>query len=103
MKELNRLKLRIGITDDTQDTLLRELLRESREFIMGYTRRDEDQWLPHFASVQIALAAAAFGRLGAEGVQSQSVGSVSTSFFGAEDLPASIKAALDSYRLIKGL
>jgi hypothetical protein len=96
---LKRLKIRLMITDETQDELLRALLGDARRLILAYTRRTDAQWLESFDAIQTAVAAAAYARLGAEGLASRTEGAITTTFFGADDLPKSVTAPLNNYRL----
>jgi hypothetical protein len=83
--------------------MLALLLLEAKEFILAYTKRSESQWIPAFDTVQTQIAVINYGRMGAEGLQSRSEGSISTAFFGVTDYPDSVIKTLNPYRLVKGL
>lgn len=102
-EKLLRLKIRLGISDAASDALLSVLLDDSKDFILGYTRRAPDQWLPCFDSAQLSIAAANFGAFGADGLKSRTEGSVSTVFAGDSGITKNLAASLDKYRLVKGL
>lgn len=99
---LNRLKIRLERKNDDDDTLLLALLEEAYWFILGYTRRTEEQWLPAFNVMLLQIASISFNRLSAEGIQSRREGDISSVFYaGSDDLPKSILNTLNPYRLIK--
>lgn len=103
MKQLENLKIVLGIEHEKQDALLTLLLDDIKIDILGYTRRNTEQWLAVFDSIQRKLAVIAYNNLGVEGASSRSEGDVSTSFFGIDDWSNSIKTTLNQYRLIKGV
>ena len=91
---IDRLKAVTGIRDDSQDELLTELLAQAEDYILAYTNRDE---LPESMSAgQVRLALLYFNRLGIEGESAHGEGGVSRSI---DDLPASLVAWLNKYRL----
>ncbi len=93
MTALERLKLRLDITDDKQDTLLELLLDDAQEVVLDIIGRDK---LPvGLISAQVELATAAYNKQGAEGESSRSEGGISRSFI--DGLPAEIKQRLLNY------
>lgn len=100
---LERFKVRldIDINDDSKDSLLTILLEDAEEYILTYTRRGKEQWLGAFNAVRFQVAAINYTRLGAEGVQSQREGDITTAYLGKEDYPDSVTKALNPYRRVK--
>ena len=93
MTALERLKLRLDITDDKQDTLLELLLDDAQEVVLDIIGRDK---LPvGLISVQVEIAVAAYNKQGAEGESSRSEGGISRSFI--DGLPTEIKQRLLNY------
>jgi len=101
MLTLSQFKLRVGETS-APDDLLRDILREARDYILTYTGRREDRWLPGFNSVQAKIGLIIYNRMGIEGVQARTEGGISTSLFSSgADYPDSITKLLDRYRVAK--
>lgn len=93
MTALERLKLRLGITDEKQDALLELLLDDAQVLVLDVIGRDE---LPaRLVSVQVEIAVAAYNKQGAEGESSRSEGGISRSFI--DGLPTEIKQRLLNY------
>lgn len=93
MTALEKLKLKLGITDTGQDTLLSLLLEEAEETVLDIIGRDELP--PRLESVQTALAVIAYNRRGDEGEMSFSENGVNISLI--DGLPANIKSRLKNY------
>lgn len=103
MNQLINIKTSLGIEGESQDPLLTLMLADIKSDILAYTKRNPAQWLETFDSIQRKLAVIAYNNQGVEGASSRSEGSISTSFFGVEDWPQSIKTTLNQYRLAKGI
>lgn len=99
MTQLEKLKLRIGITDDTQDDLLNMLLEDSKNEILDFTHRTE--LLTTMEGLQRELAIVYYNRQGSEGESSRSEGGISVTY--STDIPTNIKDRLKSYRLLKAV
>lgn len=92
------LRRRLGLTPGEKDALLEDLLRESEQFVLGYTGR---RTLPAaLEGAVIETAAARFNLLGLEGASSHAEGGVSTAM---DRLPGHMRAQLDMFRLGKVL
>ena len=100
---LINLKVRLGINKSHNDLLLRQLLDDAESFILGYTFRDESQWLPCFDAIARQIAVTNYARLDTEGIQSRTEGQISTTFSSTDDYPKNVVRQLDPYRLIRGL
>ena len=88
------LRRRLGLTPGEKDALLEDLLRESEQFILGYTGR---RTLPAaLEGAVIETAAASFHLLGLEGAASHAEGGVNDVI---DRLPARMRAQLDMFRL----
>lgn len=94
LEKLNALKLRLPDCDN--DELLQSLLDEAGAAILSLTGRAE---LPEqLAFTQVKMAVIAFNRMGIEGQNSHSEGSVSV---GVDSYPAAIKSEISAFRLAK--
>ena len=90
---LNRIKLRLGLDDYSQDALLLELLNGAQDAICLYTEEDE---LPSMLeTTAVLLTVDCYNRLGTEGMKSENKGSLSQSFY--DDMLDPYKAVLDKY------
>lgn len=101
MEQLLKLKIVLGIEEDSQDELLDLLLEDARNYILAYTRRGSEQWLSDFDSVQRRIAVIDFNRRGAEGAARQKEGDISADYLGAADYPDSVVRRLNPYRMIR--
>lgn len=98
MSQIEKLKIRLGIADNNQDSLLTQLLEDAQAEILDYCNRDI---LPVKAEpLQKELAIVYYNRLGYEGESSRSEGGISVSY--STEIPESIKSRLNSFRLLKG-
>lgn len=97
--KLLNLKLRLGIDGVEKDHLLLTLLNSAKNYILSYTGRKEDKWLPIFDDVQIKIASIDYNKLGIENLSSQSEGSVSNSYIA--DYPKDITNILNKYRVCR--
>ena len=99
MAQLEKLKIRLGISDNNEDALLNMLLEDAEGEILDFCNRDI---LPDKAQVlQRALAITYYNRMGSEGEASRSEGGVSVSY--SIEIPENIKKRLNSLRLLKGV
>ena len=90
---LDRIKLRLEISDQTQDALIKELLQGAQDAICLYTEEVE---LPAILqTTAVMLTVDCYNRLGSEGMASENKGSLSQSFF--TDMLDPYKAVLDKY------
>lgn len=97
MTQLEKIKLRLGISDTGQDALLTMLIEDTEREILDYTNRDI---LPTKAeALQRELVIIYYNRLGSEGESSRSEGGVSVSY----EMPSNIKDRLKAFRLMKGV
>lgn len=97
--KLFNLKLRLGIDGVEKDPLFLTLLDSSKNYILSYTGRKEDSWLPIFDDIQVKIASIDFNRLGIENLSSQNEGSMSNSYI--EGYPKDIINILNKYRVCK--
>lgn len=93
MTALDRLKLRLDITDTVHDDTLGLLLSDAEETILDIIGRDE---LPaRLVSVLVELALIAYNKQGAEGESARGEGGISRSF--VDGLPSELKSRLQNY------
>lgn len=96
MTTLEKLKLQLGIKDDSQDGLLALLLDDVQIDLLAWTNRKE---LPAgLEPVQRQVAIIRYNMQGVEGQIAHSEGGVSRTF---EQLPAPLKDSIARYRLLK--
>jgi hypothetical protein len=97
LTQLEKIKIRLGIKDTSQDELLNMLLEDAESEILDFTNRAT---LPVRAeALQRELAIIYHNRLGSEGEASRSEGGVSVSY--STDIPESIKNRLIAFRRLK--
>lgn len=97
MAQLEKLKIRLGISDNSEDNLLNMLLEDAEGEILDYTNRDT---LPIKAeALQRELAITYYNRIGSEGEASRSEGGVSVSY--STEIPENIKSRLLAFRRLK--
>lgn len=97
MAQLEKLKIRLGIRDNSEDDLLNMLLEDAEGEILDFCNRDI---LPDKAQVlQRELAITYYNRMGSEGEASRSEGGVSVSY--STDIPENIKSRLLVFRRLK--
>lgn len=91
---INRIKLRLGLDDYSQDALLLELLKGAQDAICLYVEEDE---FPAYQlqTTAVLLSVDCYNRLGSEGMTSENKGSLSQSFF--TDMLDPYKSVLDKY------
>lgn len=97
MAQLEKLKIRLGISDNSEDSLLNMLLEDAEGEILDFCNRDI---LPVKAeALQRELAIIYYNRLGSEGETSRSEGGVSVSY--STEIPENIKNRLMAFRRLK--
>ncbi|WP_143314975.1 phage head-tail connector protein [Clostridium sp. HBUAS56017] len=97
MSQLEKLKIRLGIKDNSQDDLLNTLLGDAENEILDHTNRDS--LITKLEGLQRELVVAYYNRIGSEGESSRSEGGISVSY--STEIPEAIKARLTAYRLLK--
>ena len=90
---LDKLKLILGIKDDTKDDLLTLLIEQAIEEALNYTHQDS---IDNLSSTIISMVVYKYNRLGTEGLDSEGYSGVS--FWYSTDYPESIMRALKSQR-----
>lgn len=99
MSQLEKLKLQLGITDDSKDGDLTLLLEDVEMDILAYCQRTV---LPAgLESTQRQLAIIRYNKEGVEGQTSHSEGGISRSW--VDDIPAESKVILNQHRLAKAV
>ena len=97
MAQLEKLKMRLGISDNSEDNLLNMLLEDAEGEILDFCNRDI---LPvKVEALQRELAIIYYNRLGSEGETSRSEGGVSVSY--STEIPENIKSRLLAFRRLK--
>lgn len=97
MTQLEKLKIRLGIRDNSEDDLLNMLLEDAEGEILDFCNRDI---LPvKVEALQRELAIIYYNRLGSEGETSRSEGGVSVSY--STEIPENIKSRLLAFRRLK--
>lgn len=99
MTQIELLKVRLLINDNTKDSLLNQLLEDAKAEILDYTNRRELK--PIMEPLQRELTCIYYNRLSSEGEVSRSEGGISVTY--ETDIPARIKHRLDKYRLLKAV
>lgn len=93
MTALEKLKIRLGIADESEDEKLLLLLSEAEDTVLDLIGREI---IPaRLVSVQVELAVIAYNEQGAEGESSRSEGGISRSF--VDGLPSEMKERLKNY------
>lgn len=93
MTALEKLKIRLGIADESEDEKLLLLLSEAEDTVLDLIGREI---IPaRLVSVQVELAVIAYNEQGAEGENSRSEGGISRSF--VDGLPSEMKERLKNY------
>lgn len=98
MSQLDKLKLTLGIKDDTQDDELTLLLEDVATDLLSWTHRIVIP--PGLEPTQRQIAVIRYNMEGVEGQSSHSEGSVSRAF---EALPADVRQTIVRYRLLKAV
>lgn len=97
--ELDKLKARLGISDDKQDDNLKVLLEEAEEEAKNYCNRDDIA--DGMKSAIRKIAYLAFKSDGIENIASKSEGGRSVSYKETNGVPPSVRSNLNRYRLGK--
>lgn len=90
---LDKLKLILGIKDDTKDDLLTLLIEQAIEEALNYTHQDS---IDNLSSTIISMVVYKYNRLGTEGLDSEGYSGVSFGY--STDYPESIMRTLKSQR-----
>lgn len=94
--ELEKLKARLGISDNKQDANLEVLLEEAEDEVKNYCNRDDV--VDGMKSAIRKMAYLAFKSDGIEHISSKSEGGISESYKDSDGIPFSIKSSLNRYR-----
>lgn len=97
--ELDKLKARLGISDDKQDTNLEVLLEEAEDEAKNYCNRVDA--VDGMRSAIRKMAYLAYKSDGIENIASKSEGGRSVSYKDTNGIPSSVKSSLNRYRLGK--
>ena len=97
--ELEKLKARLGISDDKQDANLEVLLEEAEEEALNYCNRNDV--VEGMKSAIRKMAYLAYKSDGIENIASKSEGGRSVSYKETNGVPSSVKSSLNRYRLGK--
>ena len=93
---LEKLKLLLGIKDNSKDPLLRILLDFTSEEVVNYTHNYE---LDKLSNVILKLAVWKYNRMGTEGVDAENYSGVSFNY--SAEYPDHIKKQMQAYRRIQ--
>lgn len=99
LTELEKLKARLGISDDKQDANLKVLLEEAEEEALNYCNRDDIE--EGMKSAIRKMAYLAYKSDGIENIASKSEGGRSVSYKETNGMPSSVRSSLNRYRLGK--
>lgn len=91
-----KLRRRLPDAPENATDLLQDLIRDAVDFVLSYTGRTNLP--PQLEGACVKLAAIEYNRMGMEGENSHSEGSVSRS---VEAVPADIRAALSPWTLAR--
>ena len=97
MTQLERLKVRLGIAEDEQDSLLQAILEDVEGEILAFTNRSE--LTTAMNPLQIKIAIIEYNKQGSEGMASDSQGGKSQSWI--DGLPSDVKTSLISFRKLR--
>lgn len=93
---LDKLKLLIGLTDDSKDALLNALIEQAIEEAKNYTHNDD---ISKLEGAICSMVVYAYNRLGTEGVSSESYSNVQFDY--SQDYPESIMRQLKAFRKVR--
>ena len=97
MEMIDKIKILLGINDDSKDDLLALYIEQAQQEFMDYCRRDD---IPTAANqVIIDLVVLRYNRQGTEGYSGQSFSGVREDYL--EGYPKAIEAAMGRYRKVK--
>ena len=94
---LEDIKLLLGISDDSKDSLLNLLLQQSIDYAKTYTHRQDVSVL---ISIIEQIVVYRYNRIGTEGLTSESYSGLSYHY--TEDIPTELVKQLNKYRLLRG-
>lgn len=97
MNQLEKLKVRLDIADESQDALLQCILDDVESDMLACTNRTT--LLDSMKSLQIKIAIIEYNKQGSEGMASDSQGGKSQSWI--DGLPQDIKTCLIGFRRLK--
>lgn len=95
MTVLEKVKMLLGIEDDSKDDLLNLLIENAQEFAAAYTH---NQNIEQLSGCIARIAAYDYNRVGTEGVNGESYSGVSFSY--SADYPEGILKPLRSHRKV---
>lgn len=95
---LNKVKLLLGLTDETKDDLLTILIEQAIDEALTYTHQD---CVDELNTAIIQMVVYKYNRIGTEGVESEGYSGVSFNY--ATDYPESILRALNAKRRLRTL
>lgn len=96
---LQQIKVLLGITDNSKDTLLTLLIHQAEDEVINYTHNAEA--VPFVESTIVQMVVFKFNRLRTEGLDSENYSGVSYSY--SSDYPQSILRQLNAYRKLRTL
>lgn len=100
MDILDRVKLRMGISDDSKDALLSEIIADVKEYVAEYCNRSGVDDIPEtLNSAIVKMAIIDYNRLGTEGLTSEGYTGVSYSY--EPNYPDDIRRQLNHERLVR--
>lgn len=94
---LDKIKVLLGLTDETKDTLLTILIEQAIEEAIDYTHNEE--CINTINSTIIQMVVYKYNRIGTEGLDSEGYSGVSFAY--TADYPESIMRALKAKRRIR--
>jgi len=86
MADLEKLKIYLGITDNSEDTLLSLMIEKAesailnRRYPFGYTDKERDTALSRYSDVVLDIAVYLYNKRGAEGQTSHSENGINRSY-----------------------
>lgn len=96
---LDRLKLILGLSDNSKDGILNLILDVAIQEFLDYTNRED---IPNGANaVVLQMAVIQYNRIGSQGLASQAYSGVSESYI--DGYPDNIKKQLNRYRKLKAI
>ena len=102
MTLLEKLKLHLNISDDSQDALLNLLLEEAEFEILDFTHRSK--LLPKMENLQLELAVIRYTTKDIGALKSRSEGAISETYATtSSELPNNIQDRLRKYVLLKAV
>lgn len=95
---LEKVKVLLGLTDNTKDNLLTILLEGCIEEAINYTHNED---IGKYDTAIVRMVVYQYNRLGTEGVDSENYSGVSFNY--SEDYPESIMRQLRAFRKLRTL